>query len=138
MARSHVDRVRVEFGDCDPAGIVFFPNFFRWFDAASRQFFGACGVPPWRELEPVNGIIGTPLVSVTADFALPATYGDLLEVHTTIAEWKNRSFVMEHTIKRGDATICSAREVRIFAIRHPDDPVRIRAVAAPENIRQLC
>jgi 4-hydroxybenzoyl-CoA thioesterase len=45
---------------------------------------------------------------------------------------------MEHTIKRGDATICSAREVRIFAIRHPDDPVRIRAVAAPENIRQLC
>ena len=29
--------VRVEFGDCDPAGIVWFPNFFRWIDAASRH-----------------------------------------------------------------------------------------------------
>jgi 4-hydroxybenzoyl-CoA thioesterase len=138
MARSHFDRVRVEFGDCDPAGIVFFPNYFRWIDAASRQFFSACGVPSWRELEPATGIIGTPLVSVSADFALPASYGDILDVHTTIAEWKNKSFVMEHVVKRGSAIICSAREVRIFAIRHPDDAARIKAVAPPADIRQLC
>ena len=37
--------VRVEFGDCDPARIVWFPNFFRWIDAASRHFFVECGVP---------------------------------------------------------------------------------------------
>jgi 4-hydroxybenzoyl-CoA thioesterase len=138
MSQSHIDRVRVEFGDCDPAGIVFFPNFFRWFDAASRQFFSARGLPPWRELEPVNGIIGTPLVSVNADFAMPATYGDLLEVHTMITEWKNKSFIMQHQIRRAGALVCSAREVRIFAIRHPDDANRIKAVRAPDDIRRLC
>ena len=42
--------VRVEFGDCDPARIVWFPNFFRWIDAASRHFFVQCGVPPWHEM----------------------------------------------------------------------------------------
>jgi 4-hydroxybenzoyl-CoA thioesterase len=138
MARSHTDRVRVEFGDCDPAGIVFFPNYFRWVDAASRQFFDACGVPSWRDLEPVNGIIGTPLVSVTADFAAPARYGERLEVDTAITEWGGRSFVMAHTVRRGATVICTVREVRIFAIRHPDDPARIKAIAAPPELRQRC
>ena len=49
--------VRVEFGDCDPARIVWFPNFFRWIDAASRHFFVECGVPPWHETEQTLGII---------------------------------------------------------------------------------
>ena len=38
-ARTITHTVRVEFGDCDPAAIVWFPNFFRWIDAASRHFF---------------------------------------------------------------------------------------------------
>lgn len=138
MSRTHVHQVSVEFGDCDPAGIVYFPNFFRWFDISSRHFFAACGVPTWRETEKIIGIIGTPLVSTSANFMLPATYGENIEVHTSIAEWKNKSFVMEHVIRRGNDTLCESREVRIFAIRHPEDPARIKAIAAPEDIRRLC
>ena len=51
MSKTHVHRVTVHWGDCDPAGIVFFPNFSRWMDQASMAFFVACGLPPWRELE---------------------------------------------------------------------------------------
>lgn len=25
--------IRIEWGDCDPAGIVFYPRYFEWFDA---------------------------------------------------------------------------------------------------------
>lgn len=138
MARTCIHPVSIDFGDCDPAGIVFFPNFFRWFDASSRQFFAACGVPPWRELTTATGIIGTPLVSTAADFMLPATYGEKVEVHTSIDEWKNKSFVMRHVIRRGEDTLCESREVRIFAIRHPDDPSRMKAIPAPDDIRRLC
>ena len=49
MSKTIIHPVRVEFGDCDPAGIVYFPNFFRWYDAASRNFFPECGVAPWRD-----------------------------------------------------------------------------------------
>lgn len=49
----------VQFGDCDPARIVWFPNFFRWIDAASRHFFAECGVPPWYETERTTGMLGT-------------------------------------------------------------------------------
>ena len=34
---------RVEWGDCDPADIVFYPNYFRWFDAASWNLFEVAG-----------------------------------------------------------------------------------------------
>jgi 4-hydroxybenzoyl-CoA thioesterase len=61
MARTTQFRVTIQFGDCDPAGIVFYPNFQRWMDAASLSFFMQCGVPPWRELVKTRGIVGTPL-----------------------------------------------------------------------------
>ena len=50
MSKAHVTRFTVEFGDCDPAGIVFYPNYLRWMDAASLHFFRAMGVPSWQEL----------------------------------------------------------------------------------------
>ena len=101
MRRRHISHFRVEFGDCDPAQIVFYPNFFRWMDAASLQFFVACGMPPWRELAQSDGIIGTPIVDVSAKFLRPATYGDTIEIETSIAEWRDTSFVMNHLIRRG-------------------------------------
>ena len=137
MTRRHVTHFRVEFGDCDPAQIVFYPNFFRWMDAASLQFFVACGMPPWRELAQSDGIIGTPIVDVSAKFLRPGTYGDTIEIETSIAEWRDTSFVMNHLIRRGTDVLVDGREIRIFAQPHPDDPKRIRAVHLPDHLRKL-
>jgi 4-hydroxybenzoyl-CoA thioesterase len=143
MSREVVHTVEVEFGDCDPARIVWFPNFFRWIDAASRHFFVACGVPPWHETEKTHGIIGTPLVDTHAKFVKTASYGDTLEIHTSIAEWRGKSFVQRHRVMRaveGGAAelIMECDEVRIFAARRAGDTPGIRAVAAPEEFRRLC
>ncbi len=138
MTRRHTTEFTVEFGDCDPAQIVYYPNFLRWMDAASRHYFVAAGVPHWSEIEATLGIIGTPIVDVTAKFLRPATYGDRIAVDTTIAEWRNKSFVVTHVIRRGADVLVEGQEVRIFARRHPDDPRRIQAVPAPASIRALC
>jgi 4-hydroxybenzoyl-CoA thioesterase len=138
MSRSHISHFSVEFGDCDPAQIVFYPNYFRWMDAASLRFFRACGVPPWREMEASTGIIGTPLVDASARFLRPASYGDAIDVETSIIVLLDKSFVMKHTIRRGDEVLVNGREVRVFARRHPDDPKRIQAVPVPVSIRELC
>ena len=137
MSFRHTTEFTVEFGDCDPARIVFYPNFFRWMDAASRHFFTAAGVPTWHETEASDGIIGTPLVDATAQFKRPATYGDRIAVDTSIDEWRGRSFVMKHVIRRGDVVLVEGREVRIFARRHPDDATRIQSVEIPEHFRKL-
>jgi 4-hydroxybenzoyl-CoA thioesterase len=140
MAFRHVTEFVVEFGDCDPAQIVFYPNFLRWMDAASLHFFEAVGLPPWhrRPERTQDGIIGTPIVDVQVRFVAPATYGDRIAVETSIAEWRSKSFVMQHVIRRAGTVLVEGREVRVFARRHPDDASRIQAVQVPQSIRDRC
>ncbi len=137
MTFRHTTEFVVEFGDCDPAQIVFYPNYFRWMDSASRHFFVAAGVPSWHALEAKTGIIGTPLVEASARFLRSATYGDRIAVETTIAEWRTKTFVMAHVVRRGSDVLVEGQEIRIFARRHPDDPKRIQAVAPPEEVKHL-
>ncbi|MDH4051089.1 MAG: acyl-CoA thioesterase [Rubrivivax sp.] len=136
--RCHVHRVQVQFGDCDPAGIVFFPNFSRWMDESSLAFFMACGVPPWRELVKTRGIVGTPLLEIHTHFHKPATYGETIEVHTTVDEWRHKVFRHRHVVRRGEDLLCEGTEVRAFVVRDAANPERLRAIPVPEDIKALC
>ena len=138
MTKTTVYEVKVQFGDCDPAGIVFFPNFSKWMDASSLHFFMACGVPPWRELVKTTGIIGTPLLEIHTKFMRPATYGETLQIHTSVEQWQAKVFMHRHVVMRGGERLCEGTETRAFCIRHPDHPDRIKAIAVPEDIRALC
>ena len=138
MSKIHLHEVAVHFGDCDPAGIVFFPNFSRWMDEASLAFFQECGVPPWRELAKTRGIIGNPLLEIHTRFFKAATYGDTLQVYTSVEEWAAKTFRHRHIVKRGDDVICEGTEVRVFVIRDPTNPDRIKAIPIPDDIRNLC
>jgi 4-hydroxybenzoyl-CoA thioesterase len=147
MSKVVIHTIQVEFGDCDPAAIVWFPNFFRWIDAASRHFFMACGVARWEETATTLGIIGTPLVDTKSRFVKTASYGDVLDIAVSISEWRNKSFVQTYCITRANAAgepdlIMECEEVRIFAAKREgagaDGKPGIRAVAAPPEIRSLC
>ncbi len=142
MARSTLHSVDVQFGDCDPAGIVFFPNFSRWMDAASLSFFMQCGVPPWRELVKTRGIVGTPLLEINTRFINAVTYGQTILITTRIEEWRNKVFVQSHRVTRssaaGEQLICEGRETRAFVKRDEADPDRLRAIPVPEDIRLMC
>ena len=136
--RVHVHRVQVHFGDCDPAGIVFFPNFARWMDQASLAYFMAAGVPPWRELALTRGIVGTPVLETHTRFIQSATYGETLEVHTSVTAWERKVFRHLHRVMRGELLLCEGTEVRAFVSRHPDDATRLKAIPPPEDIVALC
>jgi 4-hydroxybenzoyl-CoA thioesterase len=138
MSKTITYTVRVEFGDCDPAGIVWFPNFFRWIDAASRHFFAECGVPRWEETTRTLGVIGTPLVDTHSRFLKTASYGDTLQVQVSVPEWREKSFVQRYRIFRGEDAIMECDEVRIFAAKREDGKNGIRAVPIPPTIRALC
>ncbi len=145
MSKTTIYSVHVEFGDCDPAGIVWFPNFFRWIDAASRDFFAQCGVPRWEETARSIGVIGTPLVDTHSRFLKTASYGDTLQIHTRVKEWRDKSFVQTYSVERAAGngaqatdTIMACEEVRIFAAKREDGKNGIRAVPIPASIRALC
>jgi 4-hydroxybenzoyl-CoA thioesterase len=136
MSFRHTTEFTVEFGDCDPANVVWYPNYFRWMDAAARHFFRAAGLPPWHELERASGILGTPLVDASARFVRPATYGDAIAIETG-AEWRGNRIALVHVVRRGADVLVEGTELRFFARRHPDDPRKIIPVAPPDAIRRL-
>lgn len=138
MSRITTHSVNVQFGDCDPGGIVFFPNFSRWMDAASLMFFTQCGVPPWRVLERERGIVGTPLLEINTKFMKTVTYGETIHITTQVEEWRRVAFIQVHRVTRGDDLVCEGREVRAFVKRDDHDPNRLRAIPVPEDIRALC
>ena len=138
MSKTTVYDIKVQFGDCDPAGIVFFPNFSKWMDASSLHFFMECGVPPWRELLKTRGIVGTPLLEINTKFRQPATYGETLHIHTSIVEWRAKVFIQKHVVTRGDVVLCEGTETRAFVIHPPEAPDRIKAIPVPEDIKALC
>lgn len=138
MSKRTYHDVTVHFGDCDPAGIVFFPNFSRWMDAASLSFFMQCGVPPWRELVKTRGIVGTPLLEIHTKFMVPATYGETLRIETSIEEWRNKVFIQKHVVRRGDTVLCEGLETRAFVIHPPEAPERLKSIPVPEDIKALC
>ncbi len=138
MSKTTVYEIKVQFGDCDPAGIVFFPNFSKWMDASSLHFCMECGVPPWRELLKTRGIVGTPLLEINTKFRQPATYGETLHIHTSIVEWRAKVFIQKHVVMRGDVILCEGVETRAFVIHPPEAPDRIKAIPVPEDIKALC
>ena len=62
---------------------------------------------------------------------------DEIAVESWIDEWRAKSFVVKHIVRRGDVVLVEGHETRVFARRHRDDPKRIEAVAPPEDIRRL-
>src|SRR5688500_19004619 len=112
-------RVSIEFGDCDTAGIVFFPNFSRCMDAASLTFIMQCGLQQRRELVKPRVIVGTPLLEINTKFIKAATYGEEIVVATHVSEWRAKTFTQVHRVTRPragteDDLICEGSEVRAF------------------------
>ncbi len=138
MAHTVIFNVEINFGDCDPAGIVFFPNYSKWMDASSLNFFVKNGVPTWRELVKINGIIGTPLLEINTKFMMSATYGEQIQIYTSVKEWREKVFTHEHIVKRGEDTLCIGHETRAFCIKHPEDSSRIKIVPVPQDIKDRC
>ena len=58
--------IRVEFGDCDPANIVYFARYFYWFDQCTNALFRAAGMP-LPELFKKDGVL-VPIVEARATY----------------------------------------------------------------------
>src|SRR5688572_32682731 len=116
---THVFRCQVHWGDCDPAGIIFYLTYFRWIDAASWALFEAAGYgPKWMK----QHHIAMPLVSAECQFLFPAEHGDRCEVRSRIARFGGKSFVVEHDVVRSDGTaLARAKETRVWG-RHAEGP----------------
>lgn len=126
--------VRVVWGDCDPAGIVFYPRYFEMFDAATTALFErALGMTKYQFTKHFDAV-GYPMVDTRARFILPNRFGDDVVIETAVSEFRRSSFDVRHRIlKEGELTV-EGFETRVWAVRDPADPSRIKSQPVPEEI----
>src|SRR5437899_10253304 len=124
---------QVHWGDCDPAGMIFYPTYFRWVDAASWALFESVGLTPqWMKREH----IAMPLVSAQCEFLAPAVQGDRCEVRSRIARFGGKSFTVEHEIVRSDGTpLARAQETRVWGryVSGPGTPLKGETI--PDDVK---
>jgi 4-hydroxybenzoyl-CoA thioesterase len=126
--------VRIVWGDCDPAGIVFYPRYFEMFDASTTALFErALGMTKFLFVK-AYGAVGYPMVDTRARFVLPTRYGDDVVIETTITELKRSSFSLTHKILKDGQLAVEGFETRVWVARDPNDPDKIRARPLPDEI----
>jgi 4-hydroxybenzoyl-CoA thioesterase len=127
-------QLTVEWGQCDPAGIMFNSRFFEIFDHSTWLLFeAALGVRP-PDLSGHFGIIGIALVDARANFLKPAKFGDAIEIASRVSEFRRSSFDVAHRITIGGELAVEGSESRVWAVRKKDDPDKISAVAIPAEV----
>jgi 4-hydroxybenzoyl-CoA thioesterase len=117
-------RVHVGWGDCDPAGIVFYPRFYAWMDMVSHVLAREMGIPRESMIPPGTHLLGFPVVGTQADFITPARMDDVLEVRTWVARVGRSSLSLRHEIIRIEADgaqtlVARGREDRVFIVQVP-------------------
>jgi 4-hydroxybenzoyl-CoA thioesterase len=127
----------VEWGDCDPAGIVFYPRFFAAFDTSTSRLLEAATGRKKSEIIRSNGIIGWPMVDTRAKFGAPATYGDEVVIETEIVKVGRSSFELVHRLSKDGVLSVEGRETRVWTGRAEDEPSRICAVPLPEKLAEI-
>jgi 4-hydroxybenzoyl-CoA thioesterase len=126
-------KVKVEWGDCDPYGIVFYPNFYKWMDNAQWHYFKKIK-QPISKLEKLYKIKGLPLLHTEAKFLSACIREDLLSIETSLVKITNSTLTLQHIIKRKNKIVCSGKEVRIWA---QEKNGKIISEAIPIEIRKI-
>jgi YbgC/YbaW family acyl-CoA thioester hydrolase len=126
---------QVHWGDCDPAGIIFYPTYFRWMDAATWAFMDAVGFGAKRMRTEHRSM---PLVSAQCQFLAPAEHGDRCEVSSRIGRFGGKSFVVMHDIMRGDGTVLAkGNETRVWGRYESGPGTPMKGETIPEALKVL-
>jgi 4-hydroxybenzoyl-CoA thioesterase len=125
--------VQIQWGDCDPANIVYYPRYFAMFDDSTSTLFEVAGFSK-QDLVHKYGLVGIPMVDTRAKFYIPSTYGDWITIETKIESIKRSSFEVKHNVYKGDDLAIEAFETRVLVGRDPANPEKLKSAPFPAEL----
>ena len=133
---THECSVQVRWSESDPAGIVFYPRFFEWFDVGTEALFAALGLP-WRTVFPEYGVVGVPIVECGARFQAPVRYADAVRIRSTVTAVRERTFRVEHEAWVDERRCATGFEVRAWVQRPAWPGAPLAAAPIPAEVARL-
>ena len=129
---SNTRTVRIEWGDCDPAGIIFYPRYFEIFDASTAALFEhALGIIKFEMFKTLE-FAGWPLVNTQARFLKPTRFGDDVTVLSAI-KFGRTSFEIEHKLSVKGELCAQCTEKRVWTVR--DAQGHLKSHPVPDEVR---
>ncbi|ARP98713.1 acyl-CoA thioesterase [Pseudorhodoplanes sinuspersici] len=131
---SYSRSLQIEWGDCDPAGIVFYPRYFAMFDHNTTMLISKASGLTKPQLLKHYDFAGYPVLSTQAKFMIPNIFGDTVEIESTFTRVGRSSFEIRHELKKGVKIAVEANEVRAWVKGAADDKTRIKSHPLPEDL----
>lgn len=125
---AHSIEIRVRYQETDKLGIVYYANYYVWFEIARTEFFRSIGLP-YAGMEQ-NGIYIV-IANSSCQYKQPAYYDDRISVKSWISSVMNTSFTFEYEVVRGKDLLAAGKTVQVV-VNKDRKPVKI-----PSDIREL-
>lgn len=121
---------RVIYGDTDAGQVVYYANYFRWFESGRRELFRSLKID-YKDLEK-KGIIA-PVVEAHCNYFHPARYDDIVAVEARISEVKEKSVKFEYKVfrKKDKKLLASGYTVNVFV-----DKSKMKSMPIPEDLME--
>src|ERR1044072_526654 len=127
-------QARIEWGACDPAGLVFFPRSFAMFDSCTTALFSqVLGMSKHQFLRHF-AFAGYPMVDTRARFLKPTKFGDDVTIETKVAAFRRSSFDVQQRLTLDGELCVECSDTRVWAARHPSDPEKIKSTPIPKEV----
>ncbi len=123
----------VEWGDCDEAGIVFYPNYFYWLDCTFQRWLRSKGISQ-RDIRGRFGV-NLPLMDAGCNFRRPVRYDDELWVQARAGVWEEMRFQVQYQLSVDGQAVASGHELRGWARSDADG--RLVSVPIDPQFRAL-
>ena len=123
-------RVLVRFGDCDPAGIVFYPRYFEMFNNLVEDWHREALQFSFTEIVTTRSW-GLPTVHLEADFVAPSRFGEVLSASLSVREIGTTSVSLDILLQAPDGTDRVRGKVVLVWI----DRLVTRSIPIPDEVR---
>ena len=123
----------MRFGECDPAGVVYYPVFFNWFHEAMEAWFeDGLGEPYASVIEK----IGFPAKHINADFFKPCKMGEKLIVSIQVLHLGRSSLRLAIDVVGEDSEPRAKGEVLCICIGVAAGEFQFRSHPIPPELRE--
>jgi len=131
---TNIRTLRIEWGDCDPAGIVFYPRYFAMFDTSTAYLMErAAGMSKFDYLKHYK-FVGHPIVETRAIFRVPTRFGDEVSIETAVVACGRSSIKIEHRLSKAGVLAVEGFETRVFVAHDPADPEKLKSQPIPPDL----
>ena len=130
MSLARLTRLRVRYAETDRMGVVYYANYFVWFEVARTDWLRGTGWS-YREME-ADGV-SLPVIEAHCDYRKPALYDDEIDIRTRGALLTQVRIRFDYEVVRaGEATPLASGHTVHASISADGRPCRL-----PQHIREI-